>query len=136
MIIAVMFLGVTAAFSQVDQVYVSWNSTECNCFDQGNSYYSVKVVIYDVANDMVVVEGTEAKVDFGTYNVYVDVPEANEHCANPNLPYTPNLKVMAGVAVMCDSYNPPEAVCNGYNELPNQACSDFDPYVQITVVIN
>jgi hypothetical protein len=123
-IFAALLLSATAAFSQTYQVNVSWKHQECNCNDQGNSYYAVKVVIYDEANDMVVVEGKEVHVDFGTYNVDISVSEVNDHCADPNLPNIPNLKVMYGAAVMCDFTNPPQEICNTYyNE--NKTCSNF-----------
>ncbi|HEY9116130.1 MAG TPA: hypothetical protein VIN10_15640 [Bacteroidales bacterium] len=123
-IVAAFLISVTTAFAQVYKVHVSWPAEECNCLDQGNSYYAVKVVVYDEANDMVVVEGIEERVDFGTYSVNISVPEVNDHCADPNLPYTPNMKVMYGAVVMYDYTNPPTDLCNNYYS-ENHTCSDF-----------
>lgn len=127
-IVAAFLISAITAFAQVYKVHVEWEQNECSCLNQGNSNYAVKVVIYDEANDMVVVEGTEVQVDFGIYTADVSVSEVNDHCANQNLPNIPAYKVWVGVAVFCDSYNPPESICNTNDYLfsPNQSCTDFD----------
>jgi|GEM_PF-5111134 len=125
--VAALLFSAASVFSQEYVVSVSWEHNECNCLDQGNSYYGVKVVIYDDANDVTVVAGKEVKVDFGTYTVDVSVPEVNQHCADTTLQFTPSYKVWAGVSVFCDNTNPPESICTtgGYTFPTNKTCSDF-----------
>ncbi len=125
--VAALLFSAAPVFSQTYVVSVSWEHNECNCLDQGNSYYGVKVVISDVANDMVVVEGREVKVDFGTYTVDVSVPEVLAHCEDPTLQLPPSYEVWAGVAVICDYTIPPEGICTtgGYKFPTNKTCSDF-----------
>ncbi|HDO26835.1 MAG TPA: hypothetical protein ENH02_01840 [Bacteroidetes bacterium] len=124
LLVAALLFSAASVFSQTYVVSVSWEHNECNCLDQGNSYYGVKVVIQDVANDMVVVEGKEVKVDFGTYTVDVSVPEVLAQCEDQTLQFPPNFKVMVGVAVICDYTIPPESICNAYQS-HNYTCSDF-----------
>ncbi len=125
--VAAFMFSAATAFSQTYVVSVEWDEEECNCWDQGNSYYGVKVVIYDNANDVTVVSGKQVNVDFGTYEVDVSVPEVNTHCENPNLQYTPVFDVYAGVSVFCDSFTPPQAICTtGSNEhSPDPTCTTF-----------
>ncbi len=122
---AALLFGVASVFAQTYYVTVGWEDNECGCLDQGNSYYRVKVVIYDDANDMLVVSGTYADVDFGTLTVNVNVPEVNTHC-NRQLEYTPSFEVYAGATVYCDSYTPPEAICTtGSNLRSDRTCTNF-----------
>ncbi len=127
LLVAALLFSAASVFSQTYVVSVSWQHNECNCLDQGNSYYAVKVVIYDDANDVTVVTGTEVRVAFGTYSVDVSVPEVNQHCADQTLQFPPSYTVWAGVAVFCDDTNPPESICNtgNNNSLTNQTCTDF-----------
>ena len=124
-VVAFMFSAATV-FSQTYEVTVTWDEDECNCSDQGNSYYGVKIVIYDDANNVSVISGKQVNVDFGTYEVDISVLEVNNHYEDQTLQYPPSLEVYAGVSVFCDSYSPPEAICTtGDSHKPNQTCNDF-----------
>ena len=125
MILAALLFGAAGLFSQTYYVTVGWDEDECGCLDQGNSYYQVKVVIYDDANEVLVVTGTYVNVDFGTYTVNVNVPAVNTYC-NDTHEYTPSFEVYAGATVYCDSYTPPEAICTtGSNLESDQTCAKF-----------
>jgi hypothetical protein len=126
-LLIVFIFAVSASFAQAYVVSVDWDEDECSCLDQGNSYYGVKVVIYDEANDIVVIEGKQVNVDFGTYAVDVSVPEVNGHCEDQSLPLSPSYKVWVGVTVFCDSQNPPVDLCTTGDYLfsPNANCTTF-----------
>jgi len=126
MLMAVLLFSTATVFSQTYVVSVTWLEDECGCLDLGESYYSVKVNIYDEANDEVVVEGVEVRVDFGTYTIDVPVPKVNSYCADPNHLYTPSFRVIAGAGVYCDNSNPPELCTTGGNTIsPYPDCTDF-----------
>jgi hypothetical protein len=126
MLLAILIVAVSANYAQDNYVSVTWPEDECSCYDQGNSYYGVKVVIYDDANDVLVISGKEVRVDFGTYTVNVPVPEVIGHCEDQSLPLAPAYKVWVDVAVFCDMYSPIESICNTDLELQsNIPCSEF-----------
>lgn len=122
MLMVVLLFGTATAFSQTYVISVDWDNDECGCLDQGNSYYGVKYQIYDTENDIIVNAGTEVRVDFGTYEVDIEVPEVNAHCASYlNAKYL----VKCRVAVFCDS-SPPGSICmTELKVLPEQTCTDF-----------
>ena len=121
---AVLLFGAATAFSQTYSFYVEWDNDECSCNDQGSSYYEIRYNIYDSENEIVVNPGATVRVDFGTYSTDIEVPEVNTHCANQLI--DPNYLVRCEVAVVCDSYTPPQDVCSTgtiYN--PNNSCDNF-----------
>ena len=124
MLMAVLLFSAATAFSQTYEMTVTWQDTECNCNDQGESYYEIRYNIYDDVNDVVVNAGTLVRVDFGNNSVDIEVPEVNANCASQWV--DPNYVIRADVVVMCDSYNPPQAICSTDTEVdsPN-SCSNF-----------
>lgn len=107
---AVLLFGVATAFSQAYVLTVNWEVEECSCNDQGESYYEVRYNIYDYIHDVVVQSGATVRVDFGTYTVDIQVPEVNTNCTNQLT--DPDYLVRIEVAVVCDSYTPPQDVCS------------------------
>lgn len=125
-LLAISIFAISSVFAQTYVVSADWPQEECNCFDQGNSYYGVKVVIYDAANDVTVIAGKQVNVDFGTYSVEIPVPEVNNHCEDQSLPLAPHYTVWVDVAVFCDMFTPPQAICNTeIKSLSNRTCADF-----------
>lgn len=109
MIMAVLLFSTATTFSQTYEMTISWEDTECNCSDQGESYYEIRYNIFDDVNDVVVNAGTLVRVDFGNTSVDIEVPEVNANCA---LHWAANYVVRADVVIVCDSYNPPQEICS------------------------
>ena len=106
---AVIMFSTASVFSQNYFIHVEWDNDECSCMDQGDSYYGVRYSIYDTENDIVINAGTLVKVDFGTYEVDIQVPEVYANCVSQ---LTSKYQVLCQVAVFCDSYTPPEGICS------------------------
>lgn len=124
MIMAVLLFSTATAFSQTYEMTVTWQDTECNCNDQGESYYEIRYNIYDDVNDVVVNAGATVRVDFGNTSVDIEVPEVNSNCTNP--PSPPNYVLRADVVIVCDYYDPPQEIfsTNTATE-PTNSCADF-----------
>ena len=120
---AVIILGAATAFPQTYVFTVIWDSDECSCVDQGDSYYEIRYNIYDDANHVVVNPGALERVDFGTYTVDIEVPEVNSNCANQLV--DPEYIVRVEVVVMCDSYTPPQGICSTGTKTYPFSCDDF-----------
>ena len=124
MIMAVLLLSTASVFSQNYFIHVEWDNDECSCMDQGDSYYGVRYSIYDTENDIVVNAGTLVKVDFGTYEVDIQVPEVYANCVSQ---MSSEYQILCQVAVFCDSYTPPEDICGSDFKDPDEIeCSDFE----------
>ncbi len=126
LILAAILFGVSANFAQVYKVKVSWNDDNCECNGTvSGSYFKVQISIYDDANSTWVVQNKQANTSDATADhIVIDVPEVSNYC-NQSHENTPSFTTSASVWFMCDTTNPPSAVCSGSGNIGPKNCHDF-----------
>jgi len=139
LILSVVFLfgisGVTAQGAW--DVVVPWDisSSDCQVEDLVNDRFVVFITIYDVANDIIVVDNAyniEANdANESTFDVQTEV---QAHCNNGNLNNTPSFIIYAKVRLV---YMPTQYVyCSQKSTNSGYDCSDFsNGYIEIPTLV-
>jgi len=126
LLLAAILIGVSASFAQVYKVKVSWNDADCECNGTvSGSFFKIKLSIYDDANSTWVIQNKQANTSDATAgDIDIDVPEVSDYCDQSH-ENTPSFTTSATVWLMCDTTNPPTAVCSGSKNVGPRTCHDF-----------
>lgn len=127
-LLTVFLIGVASVFAQSSwEVLVTWNNGDCEFSDPptAGEGFLVGLTVYDVANDIIVVDNagnTEATTaTSSTFNVQTAV---QAHCNDNTLQNTPSFNVYAKVW-MGDSGPPEELYCTSKVTVTDKSCADF-----------
>jgi len=125
-LLAAILFGVSASFAQVYKVKVSWNDDNCGCTGTvSGSYFKVQLSVYDDANSTWVIQNKQVNTsDAAADHIVIDVPEVSDYCDHSHS-NTPSFTTSAAVWLMCDTTNPPSAVCSGSGNIGPKNCHDF-----------
>lgn len=125
---SVLLFGVGSIFAQSAwEVVVSWDIGSCvfSVPPEATEGFQVGLTIYDVANDIIVVDNagnTEATTaSTSTFNVQTAV---QAHCNDNTLQNTPSFNVYAKVW-MGDSGPPKVLYCTSKVTVPGKTCANF-----------
>lgn len=125
LILAISLFGVTSAFSQWDDITVTWYiNGACDCSESIDSVFKIKVEIYDIANNNTVVldetNWESGATDFSDFNV----DDIEYYCNVLNHEYTPDFTIYVSVEMYCENTSL-TLECKGKATVLGKSCYDF-----------
>ena len=128
---AIFLFGIFSVSAQnAWEVFVEWETTgDCQFEDEPGNGFKVAITVYDVANDMVVVNNDVMDVSETTFSYTFDVQsEAQYHCNLTGIEI-PDFIVYA--AVYMGNSGSLEPICMKKSTTPDFDCQDFSVGVPI-----